>query len=274
MSLGKYLSERKQGKYPLSLSTSLAIESITDENIKQATKYDELWINITTLTRNIFTSLDLDSQNQLNDQALANVAIDEIDNIDSIVRDTLPNTRIVYYLNTYEKLKTIYKGAKFKEAKTPKQKFYKALLDNTYENIHDYYSRNKKIKSFNLKIEPSMKTSAIFLTHSPIDLTNSKHFKEIILLESYTGKLKDKTQWYTKFHSKVTPNVPLTISMLSIFGDSEVFYPQAKRYQETVLEIAEKHKWNCITTNERIKLTLGYIQDRETREFLLKFIHS
>lgn len=276
MPIEEHLSKRAQGAYPLSLSTSLAIESITGENKSKIKEYNELWVNISTLVRNIYTSLDLDTQNQLSDAELTNVALDEIEQIDSIVRESLKPLTVRYYLNDFSFLRERYREAKFRTNDTPKQRFYQALLENTYANIHDYFREEKrdKIEYYRVRIEPKIKTNAIFFTHAFIDLTNRPFFKDLILLESYTGKLKDRSEWYTKFKAQASSQIPPTLDMISIFGDSVVFYPLPKKYQTLVLDTASQYKWSCVTTQERIKLTLSFLKDRQAKEYLLKFIHS
>src|SRR5690606_11732596 len=204
----EYLNQRNFGNLPISISTSLAIESLIDENKSETKKYDELWINLRTLVRNIFTSLDAETQTMVSDYEMAYVAIDEIQEIESILKEDFPMLRVKFYINFYDKLKKRFKEANIREAKTERQKFYRILLDNAYKNISDYYGQEKKILAFNSDIEPQLASKAIFLTHTLVDLVSETHFKEVVLLESYTGKLKDKSQWYTNFSSETLPNIP------------------------------------------------------------------
>lgn len=267
------LTQRAYGNLPLALPTSEAIESLIDHHSKRIKDFTELWINIRTLVRNIYTSLDAESQSIATDVELTNSAITEIENLDSIVKDSNLKLRTVYYHNDYSLLRTRYRAASFREIKAPKQQYYRALLDNTYSNIQTYFQKENKILSYSLNIEPIISSKAIMLTHNPIDLVSEKYFKEILLLESHTGKLKDRTEWYTKFSSEATINIPMNLQMLSVFGDPEVFKPQPVKYRREILTVAEKYKWTCVTTIDRIKYTVGLIKDLDTKDYLLKLIH-
>ena len=267
------LTHRAYGNLPLSLGTSIAIESLMDDHIKAIKEYNEIWVNIRTLVRNLYMSLDAESQSIVSDISLANAAISEIENLDSVIKDSNLKLGVNYYHNGYSLLETRYKIAKFRSQKTPRQQFYKALLDNTYSNIETYFKQEGKIHSYSLNIEPTISSKAIMLTHSPIDLISEKYFKEVCLLESHTGKLKDRTQWYTKFSSQANVSIPMCLPMLSIFGDPEVFSPQPIKYRRAVIEVAEKYKWTCVTTLDRMKYTIGLISDLDIKNHMSKFIH-
>ena len=272
--MNDYLNQRTFGNLPLSISTSLAIESLMDENKKKTKQYDELWINLRTLVRNIFTSLDAETQSMVSDSELTHVAINEIEEIESILKEDFPTLRIRFYINFYDKLKKKFKEASIRVAKTERQKFYRILLDNVYSNINSFYGQEKKILSFDSFIEPSISVKAIFLTHTLVDLASDRNFKEIVLLESYTGKLKSKSEWYTKFSAQAQANIPPNIQMISIYGDPEVFKPLAKKYRDAIENIAVQHNWSCVTTFDRMKLTVGLEKDAELKQYLLKFIHT
>jgi len=272
-----YLAQRAIGEdLPISLPTAVAIRELLIGEHKDA-KYQEVWINIRTLIRNLLHSLDADTLALASDIDLSNVIVDEIEILESVFRDQKPTVILNFYIAHYDKLKKLYPQAVFREVRTARQRFNQALLDNTYQDIIQFYQdpkKDPKIKVFDLDIVPVVKTVAIFLTHVGPDLTSEGYFKSVRLLESHTGKLKDRSQWYTKFSTENTiPFIPFLRATLAILGDSEVFRPQGIKLRKALVETSEKYHWSSVTTLERMKLTLGYVKDAQIREQLVNFIH-
>lgn len=271
-----YISQRALGRLPISLPTSIAIETILGLNENQPNDSikgkKEIWINISTLIRNLYSSLDKETQSIVSDNELANTVIDEMEIIDSAIKEFNGKLTVKYYLAHYHRLYDLYPKAIFRERKTEKQKFNAILLDNAARNIKQV-DTSESIRIYDLNIEPLLSPEAVMLTHNVVDLTSDIYFKDLVLLESHTGKLKTKKDWYTKLSaSDKSPLLPFNRTILSIFGDSEIFRPQPVRYRRVILETAEKFNWSFLTTLERMRLTLGYHPDKEIAGDIIKNI--
>lgn len=272
-----YIGQRAMGRLPISLPTAIAIETVLGLNENQPNtaikNKRELWINVTTLVRNLYSSLDKETQGVVSDIELANTVIDEMEIIDSSIKEYGNRLSVTYYFTHYTKLNRLYPNASFREVKTDKQKFLAALLDNASSNIKQIDTQGK-IKLFDINIEPMLSPDAIILTHNAVDLTSDKHFKDLVLIESHTGKIKTKKDWYTKLSATdKSPLLPFNRAIMSIFGDSEVFRPLSVKYRKIILETAEKHNWSALTTLERMKLTLQFHPDKELVKDIVKNIH-
>lgn len=272
----EYINQRMTGRLPISLPTATAIEMIiglgSNEFTSQLKNKNELWINIATLVRNLLSSLDRETQNIASDFELANTILDEMEIITTALKEYKNKITPIFYIVHYDSLKQIYNNASFRVANTDKQKFYTALLDNTLRNVKQVDTLDQ-IKIFDLEIKPMVASNAIMLTHSPIDLTSSIHFNDLVLLESHTGKIKSKQDWYTKYSAAdKSPLLPFNRNIMVFFGDAELFKPQPIKYRRLLLETVEKFKWTSVTTKERMKLTIGFHTDTESKNYILKII--
>lgn len=273
-----YINTRAIGQLPISLPTSSAIETVlgVSEFNRDTLIRDkkEIWINIATLVRNLYSSLDKDTQAQVSDNELANTVIDEMEIIESSIKDKASYLKVNFYYVYYNRIMELYPNASFRTLNTEKQRFKSILLDNACSNIKQVDTDNK-IKIFNLDIKPLITIKAVILTHSPMDLTSDIYFSDLVLLESHTGKVKTKQDWYTKLvASDKNPLLPFNRDTLAIFGDSEVFKPQPVRYRRIMIDTAEKYKWSIITTKDRIKLTLGFHPEKLLVQELLKILNK
>ncbi len=273
----KFINERAMGRLPISLPTSIAIETLFGLNENQSNDLSkdktELWINISTLIRNLVSSLDKETQGIVSDYELANTVMDEMEIIESSVREYSNHLSVKFYIVHYDKLKSIYPNANYRDSVTERKQFISLLYQNTLMNIKQI-DTNNKISVFDIDIKPLISSKIVMLTHNAVDLTSSVYFTDVVLLESHTGKLKSNKDWYTKMS---TPDkselLPFTRPILIYFGDSEIFRPQPIKYRRIILETASKFNWSLFTTTERIKLTLGFHEEKLLVNDILKNIH-
>jgi hypothetical protein len=117
------------------------------------------------------------------------------------------------------------------------------------------------------KAVPTGKTAII--THTPVDLLAHAKFHELHLLESHTGNLKDRSQWYTKYHDgKNLPPMPFMLALLKIFGDGVHYKPQPVSVRKQIIEIAERYRWSATTTTDKISFSVSQIKDHALRHVL------
>ena len=267
--------DRTVGVYPISIGTSLAIEGLTHtgefDKEKGAPPIKEcgmLYINIRTLFRNAFGSYD-DLKDRLTADIMIETLINDINEIKEAVKASSPSTVCVVYLCRYKQLNKIFKEAKFKNPNTANQIFYNALEHDAYlECDKDTYG---EIKYFDTELKGDVDT--FIITHMPIDLLSHKRFPSLTLLESHTGKVKNKMLWYTKLNGK-RPDIPFNRAFIQIFGDGVTFSPQAIKVRRVIQSCAEKNRWHQNTSSERIILNLRTTNEPHVLDFFKKLSKS
>jgi hypothetical protein len=271
------VAARTVGQYPLSIATSLAMESATgihpDKPPRSPTMtgYDEFWVNLSTLFRNLYTSMDKDAQRGTASGDLYGPLIEEMAQIDQIVKDfTKARTAVNYYVCNYKDL-TRHRTANLRADKTLLQQEYTAIKNQV---INAILAKNPgMIFGFDNYLKPKGKPKTVILTHVAYDLLSAKSFGELTLLESHTGTFKNKYMWYTKYHNgKELSMIPFREGFMQLFGDSELFSPMAMELRKAVIEVANKYSWSQVTTDEKIKYGIKQIQNPLARELLVEML--
>lgn len=279
------ISGRATSSFPLSVGTSLAFESAIltsdrpsidpERKIPQKVNlsdFDEVWINISTLFRNLYGSLTKDDSLRVHPRELSRGLVEEIEFIQSLVAtETLNKTKVIFYICEYRDLNKKYPEASFRTINTDKQKVYKAIHDQSIQGAISHFGKVDFIKIFNSEITTQNYKTAIFITHIAHDLLSNKNFRDMQLLESHTGVLKKQHHWHTKYENgKHLTMLPFNKFLLQVFGDSEHFRPFPIRVRNSLLELAEKNMWTTSTTMDKIKYGVSNMPDHFTREVLLK----
>lgn len=276
------ISSRTISAFPISVGTSLALESLMssttpsidpDREIPQKVNlsdYDEIWINISTLFRNLISSLTKEDSKRVLPRELAQGLIEEIDFIQNIVTtETLNRTKVYFYLCQQLDIGKLYPKAYLRQDNTENQKMYRALHNNAIKYMLDNFGKVDFIKIFNSTIKPINYSKAVIITHVVHDLISYKNFNELHLLESHTGVLKKRHQWSSKYvEGKSLSMMPFNKGLLQIFGDSETFRPFPIAVRKKVIEIAEKNKWTAATTRDKILSNFTQIPDKFTMSIL------
>lgn len=274
--MNEIIAGRTISAFPISVGTSLALESVLsspnpsidpDREIPQKVNlvdYDDIWINISTLFRNLFGSLTKEGSKRVLPRELAQGLIEEIEFIHNLVAtETLNRTKSFFYICQYKDLNSLYPYAIFRQDHTELQKTYRALHDNAIQFVLQYFGKQDYLKIFNSEIKPVNYSKALIITHVAHDLLSYKNFNELHLLESHTGVLKKKHQWNTKYtEGKSLPMLPFNKGLLQIFGDSETFRPFPINTRKSILELANKYKWTPATTKDKIILNLDQLPDK------------
>jgi len=260
------LKDSLMSGFPLSIGTGLALESLLDTTIPvfdenrimpdkiDITKYNTFFINISTLLRNILSSLPSANITNISLDDYVITLIDEINIIQDLL--TFSDMEPIFYVNNYTAVTGRFSLNKLRLPTTPKQL---ALA-----NVHDNCLKNKVINDlatiFDDKIYSTDNSKSLILTHHPWDLLS--HTKHIVLdlLESHTGVLKTKKDWYTKYYK--IPNmdmsfIPFTELLLPIFGDNVFLHPDPINKRLEMYERLRKMKINPLTNDDVLKIYLS-----------------
>lgn len=265
--------DREVGQIDVSIGTSLALESAFNihpeikHNTPPIKNYDLLYVNLSTLFRNIYASLTSDNQNMVSVNDYVDVMLSEMNVIDGKVQDqTNSSVRVVFYFNDiYPTLKRRYRYAAVKIPTTDRQVIYQTTHDEVIKKTIPLID-DLNIKFFTHDIKDNGR--CLILTHYSTDLLSRYGFDKLDLLESHTGKIKLPAQWGSKLSVR-DDTMPFNHFTLQVFGDgSTLFSAQPIKYRRVVSEIAKKDKWSAITTMAKIKQSLNKIDDRHIRDHL------
>ena len=263
-----HAEDRAQGKFPISIATCLAIEGalgVHDNLVKPKTppimEVHGIMFNLSTVFRNFYGALKPDALPSITVEAMANAMIAELLTIAAVVHEqTRGRVRAHFYWNHYESLPALMHYAKFKPSKTPKQMLYDQLELDTIKTVLGL-SRDAQVQIAIGDCEVVCpKEELLIMTHQVVDLILATGYRELILLESYTGVTKRRNQWYTKLLRGSTDmlRVPFDRFTIQYVGDSGgMFSSQIGLQRKVLTDCAEKYQWTAATTQERVLLTLG-----------------
>lgn len=274
MSLADYPG-RTTGQFPISVATSLAIEAALgiypDRPVDPAPilEYEELWINVRTLFRNLYGSFDKGVAETVSIEAFAEALNDEMTQIHEIITGkTNGLTRVIYYISDYADIDKKYPYAVIRRDNTPKQKMFTAMMHDSVERLLKMHPEGN-IRRVKLKLHPEHKTKALIITHIAYDLVAYTDFRSLTLLESHTGHIKPRNMWSTKYYEgKNLSMLPFREDLLQVFGDNEFFRPADKKLRQDILDVALKYRWSAITTTEKIKYGINEIKNPYAKEVL------
>lgn len=262
---------REKGAFPISIATSLALEGafdILEDGAKYKSppifEYDAVWFNLRTIIRNIRGAMPKDAADSAAPLSILAAVITELTMIRGIIQEkTGGRCNVVFYACSYNSLTRLFPKALFKEVTTDKQKLDAKIENGILKEIFkNNFSEELPLKEFDttLSWEGEQNGRVLIVTHYPFDLLSEKYFKELVLLESHTGTLKKKPQWYTKLHGgKDLVRVPFDKMTVQLFGDSGgLLKPYPIAFRRELLKVAEDSKWSSTTTKDRIILTVKH----------------
>lgn len=281
------ISGRATSAFPLSVGTSLAFESAVkadkpsidpDRKIPQVinlTDYDELWINLSTLFRNLMGSLTKDDSKRVHPGEVAMGLMQEMDIIKEIVAgSTFNKVQVIFYICDYSDINNIkYPNAILRQETTDNQKIYSGMRDTSIAEVLKQRQNESGIRKFKSEIKNSQFRKAIFITHIAHDLLSNVNFKQMDLLESHTGVLKKNHQFNTKYlDGKKYPMLPFNKMLLQVFGDSEHFKPFSLKIREAIIDVAEKNRWTPATTIDKVRFSLSTMSQEFNKSLLIQML--
>lgn len=275
---------RAMSSFPLSIGTSLALETLFDPRISaydgtrkiperiDVSNYSDIWINLSTLYRNMSGSMDLKHFLNYKPSAIRDFMLKEIEVINSLFQveghgHCLPH----FYVNTYE---SFYKDARYQKItkRLDNTEQQKIIADHLSKSISLLLKETDEIYEFKDLVKPKSKCKSLMVSHYAYDLLSIKNFSSLDLLESHTGQLKKHYQWNTKLYPLGTQTdlsiLPFLKKTLLIFGDRTLIQPMDIRIRRLVFDVAVSKKWNPFTTEHKINFDLNSIAEDYVRHFL------
>lgn len=263
---------RSTGALGMSLGTSMAIEQ--SDAASQIRMSDVALFNIFTLIRNAHDSYEgKEEKEKLTADQLVEDVVEDLKIMGRWMeeaRKTKPIQMLVYY-PSYFSLKLRFPLADIKEPKTENQKRFDKLSKSAAKKLYEKYE--KLIQKTDVGM-PSFKGKGIVLTHRVVDLVMVDAVARLTLLESYTGKLKPFTQWYTKLTGgEELFYMPFNKLTIQVFGDKSTdFFSSSQGIKALVKKIALDHGWTSATTMSRVRSNISSLPQGVDRAGLLKML--
>lgn len=260
--------DRTVTSFGLSIGTGLALESIfdpttdrydNDRDIPNRVNIETYKIhifNIFTLARNLLNSVnDKDKDSLLNNKHFLETLKDEIYVINSLYEDKkckpvifIPNYAKVYKHMNAGKDTGITKAYVENEKILSKLKYL--TLDDDIRVIKGSYKL------------PSISGKVLITTSIPVDLLNKSI--SLDLLESHTGKLKTKKDFYTKFHKlgkTSLENIPFLQEMVYLLGDGSVVLPFSLKLRRMLHALSLEKNWTNRTTSMKVRYDISKVDE-------------
>lgn len=284
------IKERLLGdNIPVSIGTSVAIDSMLSkpgflnftEILLEKYNIDAVYINVGTLVRNILNAIDSTKYNVIQNAALPFDLKEPRDRLRRLDRHTTTNLHVqlcealkeevniihntlagkvkyvCFYASQYKQFDLYYPSAKLRYGRdgspTPLQCAQKDLIDGTVEL---YCRHDKEVRVFRNKITGYQPYKALMLTHYAYDLLSADLFRELILIESFTGRVKENKDFSTKLGDGKLKEIPFNEATIQIFGDGEFFMSQGSKFKQFVLKVAMERKWHNRTNMVKIQTDL------------------
>lgn len=282
-----YVNERERGKLPLSIGTSLAFESLLNinDNIEHPhppfQDYQVVWVNIKTLYRNLYGSIEREKIDLTTDNQMAQAMFSEIDRIKEICQTDANGIDVVFYCPNYKDLDKINNETLLRLDNTSLQQTFTKRMTNCLKIVLPAFNSNveltnpNRIRIYDNKITDYENRNAIMVTHYAYDLISFRRFKSLSLLETHAGKIKKRETWYTKYYNgKELPELPFRLDLLTILGDSTLFRTKVPKFKKEIIQLANQYKWTSVTTTDKIRANIETIKDHEIRIRLLNVISN
>lgn len=272
------VSDRVTGQYPISISSSLALEGAMgihpDHPVGRfkLSDFKHVRANLKTLFRNYYEAIGKENIPLADTQEMIIGFYQELISYkDLVATESGFQTTAEFYVCDYLGIESRARHALLRGDRTENQILYtktmRLVLGEVLKNDEDI----AKVYRFKIE-EESLDRPVLIHTHFPIDLT-TRSYSNLSLLESHTGAIKDKSKWYTKYYNgKELVQIPFREDFLYIFGDSYMFHPLSNVYRKTLLELAKQYNWSFATSREKIVYGLQSLKDKHLGETLRSFL--
>lgn len=264
------IHDRTTSGFPLSISTGLAMESIftprqavydparsPPQKINIA-NYTQFWVNVNTLYRNIVSAAGTLAVLSAGNDVVQSILEMEMDIIASLLKhEGMGVCTPVFYCVDYSKIfegqhQSIKRRAEGSKSQLDLAAIYKEVQKSLLK-------KDAGVILFEPKLRPNEHTKALILTHYPYDLLSHKRFSKLDLLESNTGKLKDRRKWNTKYYpvgEMDMSHLPFEKILLMVLGDKSLIHPNIYKLRQQIVQASLKRHWTPLTTRDKIIMDL------------------
>ena len=260
-------ASRNTGDFGLSIGTATALVSFINRSKKE--KLDRLLINIATLVRNMFDSMDKPYHKAFDLSGALFTMGEEMITIRNVIREQLGvATSVIFYYQDLDALQWRYPNAKWKRPRTEQQtirqqrqtllleRMITSLVDKAKpipQTVPQRYQGEVEFVRVEAEMPSFEQEVVVCLTHQPIQLLRRFFYKRLYLLESHTGNFKG----YDAFSTKLTglsegDNIPFNAFTVQLFGDGTCFDSFPTSLKREIRSIANNQKWTVATSDQKV----------------------
>lgn len=247
-------------RLPISVGTGIALsETLYNDQVPNP---KVMYLNLKTLFRNFWGSFE---GNPPAGADGVKVFMEEIETIKANIEQQ--GVAVYIYYPTYEGLMTVFPNSTLVRPNTDRQKAHK-YNEELYCSV--LLSKLSFIDIVDFRIDGCAGLTYIISNH-PVDLLNWVKFDDLRLLESQTGKVKPRSQWFSKLNKKEElSHLPFNSTTMQVFGDGTVdFRPQGIKVKRALIDLSVDYRWNTGTTVTRIRQNISDMPDCPEKEILL-----
>ncbi len=266
----KILGDRETTSFFMSVGTGLMLETIFEPLTNRIdvsrdiikipiNEYKIHFYNVETLIRNIIQSVKHPEARKyvLKDTNGPSAVVETLISELEVLKELYANStcKPIVFIASYQSLyKNLIKMNNNQELSIPKLAM-RNFVDTVIKIFKLSGYNNIDIQKIDYKL-PVVSGKSLITTHITFDLLNVNKNRNLFLLESHTGKLKDRSLFYTKYHTmgKLDLTVfPFQELLLYIIGDGTIIKPLKFKVRSELHDIAIEKKWTTFTTLARIR---------------------
>lgn len=270
--------QRELGDLPLSVGTSLAFQSLMGTHPdnprlpRQARQIEGIWINLRTLVRNVLDALTREQLDSLTSMTQpARWVVEELAQLGEVMAQLPTTPKWTVYVTRLDDLKWQYPAASFKTPNTRLQHLRQDRERIILDLVKEYEAQLPVPVMWIKRQPPVTQQRAALLTHHPHELLWRGQFQELMLLESYTGRLKLPKEWPSKLHTlKKDIGMPFNAITLQIFGDGSLFHQAPRAIRDDVIRVAQLRRWSPVTTEMKLWDDIQRHAERSTRDHIAR----
>lgn len=276
----KLIEGREKGEViPISIGTAQAIESLCGlgdffSKNPPVKRYDQIWVNLRTLFRNCYNSLDNNNREVFTAEEIHTAIKEDWLILQGAIRQgSHGRVKAVLYFCSMESFEKEFPHARYKELSTKRQRNEQNMENKVLELFFEERDEDDEIKTFNVRITGQHPKVGI-ITHYPVDLLWYRHFSTLELVESHTGTIKARADWHTKLTGgRRLSHIPFNRLTIQVFGDGNVlFASMLPSIKKEIDDIARTNRWHSLTTSDKIRHNLTKIYDPRVKEFFRKLM--
>jgi len=254
-----YILDRTTTATGVSIGTGLALETLFDVELFDAGRevpkrvdpasYDINMYNVYTLFRNVLSSIKFkDKDHLVHDREVKLELLNDMHNLISLYEGV--DTELLFYLPKYDQL--------YKRMNKHKKGVYSPYSTHTMMRaaLASLEFPGNVVKGSSTGYLPATSKKVLLLTHFTVDLlgglTNTRNLE---LLESHTGVVKNNLLWYTKYKKLGKRDMgiyPFNKRLLYLLGDSTVVAPLPLIERRALYDTTATLGWDQTTPAERI----------------------
>lgn len=244
--------------FPVSIGTGLALETlfqptqeVVDES-RQVIKMEDLSqytlyvFNLSTMLRNLISTLPSKELFRIPRKDILEALTEEMEFITG--HFDAQSIEAKFYVHNYRFVKDVYKEPKYlRKPSTDQQHLIESITEYCLEKL----KKEEVVATFSKDIHYEKQDSVLLFTHVPFDLLSHGRFMKLDLLESHTGLIKTRKDWWSKYYPIPKEDMsfmPFHEYTLSIFGDKVMFKPAPLKERKALLEAMRKKGVNPLTS--------------------------